>query len=30
MQGDEEYTETHCIGFQVDSEDDYYDDDYDE
>ena len=30
MQGDEEYTETHCIGFQVPSEDDYYDDDYDE
>ena len=30
MQGEEEYTETHCIGFQVPSEDDYYDDDYDE
>ena len=32
LQGDEEeYTETHCIGFQVPSEDDYYeDDDYDE
>lgn len=29
MQDDEEYTETHCIGFQVDNED-YYDDDYDE
>lgn len=30
MQGDEEYAETHCIGFQVPSDDYYEDDDYDE
>lgn len=28
IQGDEEEVQTHCIGFQVDSED-YYDDDED-
>ena len=31
LQGnEEEYTETHCIGFQVPSDDCYEDDDYDE
>ena len=30
MQGDEEEIQTHCIGFQVPSSNDYEDDDYDE
>ena len=30
LQGDEEEIQTHCIGFQVPSSNDYEDDDYDE
>ena len=30
LQGDEEEIQTHCIGFQVPSDDYYEDDDYDE